>query len=121
MPAPGALASTIGRRACDAAVKAATACASEWMRMTGSVKISEIGRHLDHTVRKAPFVVVPRQDAHETLVEHLRLRHIEGRAVWVVVEVDRDGRRPVDAENASEAVRARRLLHQRVDLLGRGV
>src|SRR6185295_4823610 len=56
---------------------------------------AEIGGDLDHAVREAPLVVVPREDANKALVEHLGLGHVEGRAVRVVVEIDRHGRRLV--------------------------
>src|SRR5205807_7193080 len=108
MPASGALAMTTGRPASTAALSAATACASEWMMMTGPVSSAQASRppagcgpeatvgsshraemrgDLDHAVREAPFVVVPGQDTHKGLVEHLGLGHVEGRAVRVVVEI----------------------------------
>src|SRR6516162_8264823 len=92
--------------------------------MTGaavSVKRSEIGGDLDHAVGETPFVVVPGQHADKALVEDLGLGHIEGRAVRVVVEIDRDGRRPVYAEDALEPVRLRGIFHQRVDFIGDGL
>src|SRR4029453_14224934 len=52
---------------------------------------AEIGGDLDHAVRKAPFIVIPGQDADKSLVEHLGLGHVEGRAVWIVVEIHGHG------------------------------
>src|SRR6516225_11531879 len=86
-----------------------------------SVESAEIGGNLDHAVGEAPFVVVPGKDADKTLVEDLRLGHVEGRAVRVVVEIDRYGRRSVDAEDALEPVRLRGIFHQRVDFIGGGL
>src|SRR5256885_16223800 len=65
-----------------------------------------------HAVRETPFIVVPGQDADKGLVEHLGLGHVEGRAVRIVVEIDGNGRRLVDAENAAQPVRLGRLFHQ---------
>ena len=48
----------------------------------------KIGGNLDHSVRKSPLVVVPGEDPHKAFVENLRLGHVEGRAVRVVVEID---------------------------------
>src|SRR6516164_614895 len=118
---------TTARPAPAAAFSAAVAWASEWTTMTGSrdgpdlVEPAEIGGYLDHAVGETPFVVVPGEDPDKALVEHLRLGHVEGRAVRVVVEVDRDGRRLVDAEDAAQPVRTGRLLHQRVDLVAGGL
>src|SRR5271166_1007493 len=86
---------------------------------TRSAKSTEIGRNLDQAVRESPFVVVPGEDADEAFVEDLRLRHIERCAVRVVIEVDRDRRRLVDAEDAAQLVRLRCFLHQRIDFLAR--
>src|SRR6516162_595275 len=118
---------TTARPAPAAAFSAAVAWASEWTTMTGSrdgpdlVEPAEIGGYLDHAVGETPFVVVPGEDPDKALVEHLRLGHVEGRAVRVVVEVDRDRRRLVDAENAAQPVRTRRLLHQRIDFVAGGL
>src|SRR5262249_10900456 len=124
---PGGLAMTIDRPARAAAFSAAIAWASEWTTMTGSlrgpvsVEPAEIGGYLDHAVGEPPFVVVPGEDSNKALVKHLRLGHVEGRAVRVVVEVDRYGRRPVDAEDPAQPVRTRRLLHQCIDFVAGGL
>src|SRR6516162_990153 len=114
---------TTARPAPAAAFSTAVAWASEWTTMTGSrdgpvsVEPAEIGGYLDHAVGETPFVVVPSEDSDKALVEHLRLGHVEGRAVRVVVEVYRDSRRFVDANNALEPVRTGRFLHQRIDFV----
>src|SRR4030088_714402 len=89
--------------------------------MTGSVESTEIASNLNHPIGETPFVVVPGEDADKPLVEDLGLRDVKGRALRVVVEIDRDGRRFVDAENAAQPARARRLLHQGIDLVARSI
>src|SRR6516165_4002887 len=118
---------TTARPAPAAAFSAAVAWASEWTTITGSrggpisVEPAKIGGYLDHAVGETPFVVVPSEDSDKALVEHLRLGHVEGRAVRVVIEVDRDRRRLVDAEDALGTVRLRGLFHQCVDLVARSL
>jgi hypothetical protein len=68
-----------------------------------SPKSTEKDRNLEHAVGETPFVVVPSKDTNEPLVEHLRLGHIEGSAMWVVVEIDRDRRRFADAEYPAQS------------------
>src|SRR5204862_3621410 len=65
---------------------------SEWMLRHRA----EIGGGFDHPVGEAPFVVVPREDPDEGLVEHLGLGHVERGTVRIVIEIDRHGRRLVD-------------------------
>src|SRR5258707_10612015 len=119
MPASGGLRGKTGRPVSAAAVSTATACASEWTINAGGalplvqeplMQGAEMGGDLDHPVREAPFVIVPRHDADEGFVEHLGLGHVEGRAMRIVVEIDRHGRRLVDAENAAQPVRCGCLL-----------
>src|SRR5580765_7917404 len=63
---------------------------------------ADVSGDFDHAIGKTPFVVVPRKDADEGLVEHLGLGHVERGTVRIVVEVYRHGRRLVDADDALE-------------------
>lgn len=55
-----------------------------------------------HTVGEAPLVIIPGQDANEVAVHDLGLGRIKGRAVRVVVEVNRNQRCFANAKNAFE-------------------
>src|SRR5207253_10953145 len=76
-----------------------------WTEVARSGHCAEISGDLDHPVREAPLVVVPREHPDEALVEHLGLGHVEGRAVRIVVEIDGHGRRLVDADDTLQPVR----------------
>src|SRR5690242_16166351 len=98
MPAPEALARVTAAPVSRAAISAARASSREWT--TISPKPAEMDGDVDHAVGEAPLVVVPGEDAAEPLVDDLGLGHIEGRAVRVVVEVDRHELFLRDAEDA---------------------
>src|SRR3954453_5867520 len=71
---------------------------------------------IGHSVREAPFVVVPRHHAHQRAVHHLGLIHVERGGVRIVVEVDRDIRIVGVPENALELLLGR-TFHRIVDLV----
>src|SRR3954451_17045330 len=74
---------------------------------------------IGHSVREAPFVVVPRHHAHERAVHHLGLVHVERGRMRIVIEVDRDVRMNGVAEDALELLFGG-ALHRVVDLVDRG-
>lgn len=58
--------------------------------------------HVEHTVGEAPFVVVPGKDTAQAAIEDFRLKRVDGGAVRIVVEVDRDQRLAAEAKDAFE-------------------
>ena len=86
----------------------------------GYKQLAHRAGRIDHAVREAPLVVVPAEHAHQLAFEHRGLEAVDGRAVGIVVEIDRDQRLVGVAENALERA-LRRRLEQRVDFFHRGV
>src|SRR5215475_5802400 len=84
--------------------------------MLKSFRLHQRDGHVEHAVRKTPLVVVPAQHLDERAAHDARLRRVVDAGQRVVVEVDRDKRLLVDAEDALELALAR-LLHRRVDLV----
>src|SRR5689334_8411422 len=66
---------------------------------------------IEHAVREAPLVVVPRADLHERAVDDLGQRGIKRRGMRIVVEVDRDERPVAVREDAFPARRGGGVLH----------
>ena len=98
-----ALASVTGASSARAAARAARACASEWMMIRLPLTPARLSRACRPRRRprpcgsRSPIRCRTRTGrGTKRLVEHLGLGHVEGRAVRVVVEVDRHGRRLVD-------------------------
>src|SRR5579859_4728527 len=44
--------------------------------------------HIGQPIRVTPFVVVPRKDLHQPLIQHLGQRCIEDRRMRIVIEID---------------------------------
>src|SRR3954447_23428842 len=72
---------------------------------------------INHAVRKAPFIVVPADDADQLALDHRRFEAVDGRAGAGVLKVDRDQRLVGVIENALEALSFRRGLEDLVDLV----
>src|SRR5690606_25686753 len=84
------------------------------------LQLRERERRVEHAVREAPLVVVPRADLHEALALNLRERRVVDRGGRVVIEVDRDQRLLGVLEHALQGA-LRGLAHRRIQLVGRGV
>src|SRR5215469_11486379 len=126
--APGALASVTSVLHAAAAASAARAWVSEWMTISRRTyrnlllaQFADQRGGFDHAIGEAPFVVVPAQHAHEALVDDLGLGQIKARAVRIVEEIARYDFVLHHGDDAAEAVRIRRFLHQAVDLVAAGV
>ena len=74
-------------------------------------------RGVDHSVREAPFIVVPADDADQLAFEDGRFETIDRRARRSVHEVDRDHRLVGIVEDVLEALCLRSRLEDLVDLV----
>src|SRR5215217_2025857 len=72
---------------------------------------------VDHPVRKAPFIVVPADDAHQLAVDDRGFETVDGRARAGVHQVDGDQRLVGVIENALETPALRRRLEDLVNLV----
>src|SRR5437870_4080549 len=75
---------------------------------------------VEHAIREAPLVVVPRAHLHERAFDHLGERGVERRGMRIVVEVDRHERAVTVREDALPRRRAGGLLHECVHIGHRG-
>ena len=84
-------------------------------------ELRHCGGGVHHAVRKAPFIVVPTDDANQLALEHSGFEAVDGRAGRTVIEVDRDQRLIGVDENALETAALAGSLERTIDLFEGGI